>query len=397
MFGQPLTLSPPPQARPPTAPTPAPAAPPADRRPLVAAAIALAHLALAYAGAAWLAQAGPPSALHRFFEHVSLSGRVFFSQWFITGAVLYSLAAALWFLGHRPANPVRSVVGVFAVSSAVSVLLGADLARNPPGRGQTPGSISGLVYTLLTERQALLTLWLFATAAVAVGAYYLFRSFFAVEYTGSGIQIRLPGQTVYYMPIYPQISWQKTGIELREGEKVHVELSGYVSPGALQEITELQAHMDAFVKWQEGGSKPEEWHGLPQAPTWPYTGPCGYLEEWYGPTQKLEILEKHPIYKQDYFYRMDDGLTVKGLPHNKVLGIIRTAGEPEPRRAVRAQPAYDWTVDQERLLYLSSERYPLTIEAAKSGELWVVINDVDEARWDNGGMFFLKVTRQAWR
>jgi hypothetical protein len=365
-------------------------------------AIIIVHLLGAYAGAYWLAQdqLNPiSSALNTFFAQLSLSGSVFFSQLFISGCFLYALFLALWYFGVRPTSHTRAVGGAFALSFAISILLSADYGRRTASvDSNPPDSFSGLIYRLVTEHQPILALSLITLMAVLVGTYYIFRSLFSVEYTGSGIQIKLPGQTVYYMPVYPQISWQNTGISLREGEKITIELSGYVSPGALQEISELEEHMKAFVEWQDRGSKPEEWSGLPQAATWPYTGPEGYLEEWYGPTKKLEVLKSHPIYKQDYFYRKDTGLTVKGLPHNKVLGIIRAAGEPEPRKAERGQPAYDWENkdDQQRLLYLSSERYPVKIEAKKSGDLYIVINDVDEARWDNGGMFFLKLTRNAW-
>ncbi len=252
-------------------------------------------------------------------------------------------------------------------------------------------SLWGLIYVLLTQHQAVLVLSLLAFIATIAGVYYICRSLFMVEYIGAGVQIKLPGQTVYYVPIYPQVSWQPTGIVLKQGESVSIEISGYVSPGALQELSELNGHMDAFVRYQQTGSWPDKWEGRFQAPTWPYTPPIGYLEEWYGPEKKLGVLAKHSIYGEDYFYKKDRLLTVKGLPHNKVIGILWSEGEAPPRQADLKNTAYDWDNkdDREQLLLLSSVQYPIQVEARRSGELWIVINDVDIARWDNGGMFFL--------
>lgn len=104
--------------------------------------------------------------------------------------------------------------------------------------------------TLVTERQALLALSLILVTGVAVATYHLIRSAFLVEYTGAGVQIKLPGQTVYYVPIFPQLSWQDTGIELQKGEKVSIELSGRVSPGALHSrvLSAWTEHIDTFVE-----------------------------------------------------------------------------------------------------------------------------------------------------
>ncbi len=32
-------------------------------------------------------------------------------------------------------------------------------------------------------------------------------------------------------------------------------------------------------------------------------------------------------------------------------------------------------------------------ESAKEGELWIVINDADAYRWDNAGLFFIKIVK----
>ncbi len=83
-----------------------------------------------------------------------------------------------------------------------------------------------------------------------------------------------------------------------------------------------------------------------------------------------------------------------GQPHNKVFGIISYS---EPKNTVDDGPgnAYDWSNDEHRdlLIELSQYKYPYEIPTKRSGHLWVVINDVDQFRWDNGGLFWLKLTR----
>lgn len=324
----------------------------------------------------------------------------FFRHCFITSLVLHALLLAFSCYSFPKTSYLRPTLGAISLAAAVSFLLAAD-ARPGTSLAATgmPESFSSLLYILLSERQALLGLAVLTVLGVVIGTYYVLRSLFVVEYTGSGIQIKLPGQTVYYLPIYSQISWQNTEIVLKKGERVSIELSGQVSPGELQNIEELRKHMESFHEWQDAGARPEEWAKVHQAPTWPYTSPAGYKEEWYGGDTKLEILKINPIYKKkDFFYRDDTLLTVQGLPHNRVLGIIRGFGEPRPRDARRGQRAYKWQHwrDGQDLLYLSSDHYPILIEANKTGCLWVVINDVDEARWDNRGMFFLKLTKHSW-
>ncbi|HEU4885731.1 MAG TPA: hypothetical protein VFT45_26080 [Longimicrobium sp.] len=365
------------------------------RRRLVLAVLVVVHLAGAYAGIRLVGR----GSLAGWFTPLSVSGETFFSYLFVSGIFLYAVAAALRCF-RVPLPGGASLVGaVLAVSLAISILQAADAGRTTPTTIPAGLSLWGLMYVLLTQHPAVLVLSLLAFVATIAGVYYIFRSLLTVEYSGAGVQIKLPGQTVYYVPIYPQVSWQPTGIVLKQGESVSIEISGYVSPGALQELSELEDHMAAFVRYQETGRWPDDRAGRVQAPTWPYTPPIGYLEEWYGPGKKLDVLAKHPIYKKDYFYRDDPLLTVKGLPHNKVIGILRSEGEPEPRSASLDRAAYDWENegDREQLLLLSSVRYPIQVEARRSGELWIVINDVDIARWDNGGMFFLRLTQNAWR
>jgi hypothetical protein len=156
--------------------------------------------------------------------------------------------------------------------------------------------------------------------------------------------------------------------------------------------------MKELFEWIKKGSTPDTWSEKFLPSIWPYTGPEGYLKEWYGSEdQKKTILKNHPLYgSKDYYYQEDKFLTVKGLPHNVVLGFVQGSGEEKPLEATYREAAYDWREDREKLYKLSSENYPITIQIRKTGTFWVVINDVDIARWDNGGLFFMKLTKKRW-
>lgn len=360
----------------------------------------LLYLGVAYSGALLFTQ-GPlrPSEntdAFDVFSPLSLSGGVLFSSLFVSGLILFALVAAARRLsGHGPLR-LRIVGGIIALSIAVSVLLAADAAQRAQAAGAEPvDSLWGLLYTLLTQRQSLLILTLLMLVVAIIVSYYVVRSLFSVQYEGTGVQFRLPGQTVFYVPIYPQCSWQDTHIELREGQTVTVEISGYVSPGALGDLAALQKQKDAVMDWQGRGSKLEEYGEIIQDVTWPYTDAAGYQEEWYKEGTMIEILKSNPIYRQPEYYKKDTFLTIMGLPHNRVVGKIVDEGEEPPRKATEVGPGYDWSKPEDRdvLLDLSSKNYPIRLNVKCSGNLWVVINDVESIRWDNGGLFFLKLTR----
>jgi hypothetical protein len=324
---------------------------------------------------------------------------IFSKHFFTTEIFLISAFIAAWFLGLRPPSYIKSIAGIIALSFAVATLLTADsITSKSVELKEIPKSFPAVFYILFTQRQALLILIIFSFVLFSIGIYHLFRSLFTVTYSGSGIQIKLPGQLMYYFPIYPQLPWQNTKIMVKEGEKLSIELSGYVSPGALQDITLMKDHLDLMHKWQKNGDGQKIWKKHIKEAVWPYTGPEGYKEEYYGTEKKLEILKKHPFYKEDYYYKKDRCLTVQGLPHNKVLGYIQAGGDPPPLEARIGSPAYNYEnlEDKEKLINLSSESYPITIETKKTGVVWIVINDVDYARWDNAGMFFLKLIKHSW-
>jgi hypothetical protein len=399
------------------------------RSAALAAAVAAAHLALGLAGALLLRRfcpavpgAGACAVQTEVFTPLAMQGATFFGALFTTGVVLYALAAAVRGFGPPRPSVGRRVVGIAALSAAVSVLLAIDAqgrattaAQLATGAAPAPGpdSFWGVAYALLTERQAVSLLALVVAATLAVAAYHAARALLTVEYEGAGIQIRLPGQTVYYVPLYPQISWQNTRIAVRSGERMSIEVSGYVSPGALGSLDALRDHMRQYLAWSaQYGEQPRDASGnlptealeafrrIPAPGTWDYSGPAGYPEAWYDPKGQPEFLRSHELYRKPYYYQRDQELTVTGLPHNVVVGKIVAPGEPRPSESRPDQPGggYDYGRPEHRrdLLNLSSRRYPIDVEATKSGELWAVINDVDIARWDNTGMFFLKITRHAW-
>jgi hypothetical protein len=154
-----------------------------------------------------------------------------------------------------------------------------------------------------------------------------------------------------------------------------VEITGTVTPGYLQNVRKV--------------SSPSI------AEQWPFRGPEGYEEGFY----------KELVAKGGTHYEDDVGLTVQGYPHNTVIGVIVPEGEdPCPRNphrslrtpceATESRRGYARDQHQGILHVLSSPHYPKTLTAKQSGKLWVTINDADEWRWDNLGIFFMKLTKR---
>lgn len=363
---------------------------------------------------------------------------VFIRHFCLAGLTLQLLILALW-ISRPNLSYLRAASVGFLFAATISILLTIDSGKStaphemqaaefqvPAYTTQRPNTFSNLFYVLIVERPALLGLALLALGGLGASVYYIFRLLMPVEYTGSGIQIRLPGQSVYYLPIYPQVRWQKTGIELRQGERISVEIYGWASPGGLHGLKEWEEFTDRLVlyekihffsdlelttdetDWLEEHDResldrynkkerpvvPEEkwptWR-----PAWPFTGPEGYPKDFY--KDRLGVLRAHSLYKEAEFYKRDPLLTVQGCTHLQVFGTILRPGE-EPKSTRMGHPAYNWgnPSDREQLLCLSSMSYPIEVECPRSGYLWTVINDVDEARWDNVGLFFMKLTRRSW-
>jgi hypothetical protein len=99
-------------------------------------------------------------------------------------------------------------------------------------------------------------------------------------------------------------------------------------------------------------------------------------------------------------YKYDTGLTVQGVSHNRVVGILLEEGSGPPNSASGSsasdsKPGYRYSdeADKEKLLLFkgNQETSLQTMKAYSDGELLVVINDADAYRWDNVGIFFLKI------
>jgi hypothetical protein len=271
---------------------------------------------------------------------------------------------------------------------------------NEPG---THGmSVSELVYKLFVQRKSLVALFVLCTSATVLVTYYIISSLVRVEYQGSGMVVQLPGETVYYIPLYPyslsqETSWQSTGIELQKGDEFTVEISGMVSPGFLQIAPEMLQWTKKQEEWWKcqarGKERCGEEPGVPPV-RWPFTGPQGYLPEWY-PDRTGN--DKPHAGKKGYEYIVrnyhdDQALTVKGVPHNFVLGLILPESEyPRKSRQYDMEDAQDKKV----LVNFSCDGYPRDYKVSETGNLWVVINDADVFRWDNGGSFLLTLTKHA--
>lgn len=291
--------------------------------------------------------------------------------------------------------------GIWAVALgalAVSILLALD---EHPARGEEnveKMTFAGLAYVLFVKRKPLLALLVLSVAGVGLAVYYVSKSIgVTFETEGSTFSVKLPGQTVYYFPIHSQQGWQNTGIKLKADQTFKYSITGSVSPGYLQDIDERSRKLREYRMNGEEYKEAE--------PDWPFTGPEGLLAKWYkdiadkdrrncdkahGNNEKAKqkcysVVTKH--------FDDDTGLTVQGVAHNRVVGII-LAGE-EPHSAGGGKPGYDYRRrgDTNKLILFDGTA-PTQLKTAKAnadGVLWIVINDADVYRWDNAGLFFLKL------
>ena len=206
------------------------------------------------------------------------------------------------------------------------------------------------------------------------------------------ISPRFMGQPTYYVAVDPY-GWQNTGIRLRKGDKFEVFLSGKVSPGFLKNLDAMRKYDAEIVAYKKNNGTPPA-PKIP-APEWPFTGPEGYTDKEYARVAGTDKKVLMPSYEKD------DGLTVKGLPHNTVVGIVLPDGvlpeEAKPIGNGKSQPGYSCCRDEigkTDLLLLSDRNYPKEMESKGTGALWVTINDADAFRADNAGMFFMRLKKK---
>ncbi len=303
----------------------------------------------------------PRSFGQTFLRNAESQVSSFLAVWTALAAVGSLLYLGLFFASIRRFSWYE-IAAVVAVTGAIAVLLVMDDGGAEDRDDLGNMTFGGLVYLLLTRRRAVLALSCFIGAGSIIAAYYIVTSLLVVEYQGvSGtLVVRLPGQTVYYRPLHPY-GWENTQIRLREGQVFEVEITGRVSPGLLQETDKIKKYIDAQVAWRGAGAPPE---GEPKLP---------------------------------------ELLTVRGRPHNQVIGVIlpeggqlcyKKAGTARPCEAndVPRTPGYDAKEDARLLYFLSSKDYPLSLQARHTGVLWLTVNDADGLRFDNAGLFFVKIS-----
>jgi hypothetical protein len=282
---------------------------------------------------------------------------------------------------------------------------------------QNSMSVSELIYRLFVRRKSLVALFVVCTLLAVLVTYRFISALFSVEYEGeAGIVVHLPGETVYYIPVYPYSSnadslqsaglpnagqttgWQNTGIEIQADDEFTFEVSGMVSPGHLQNTPAMTDWTDKSQKyWDCKMTNPSRdvCGELPVQPAlkWPFTGSEGYHADWYPNPIHSNAQQDIRMRKEGHkyinrAYQDDEGLTIQGIPHNWVIGVIRPEGhQPENH--------YDFAKDKAMLVNFSCKQrdYPREYKAAQPGFLWVVINDADAYRWDNEGWFLLKLTK----
>jgi hypothetical protein len=109
-----------------------------------------------------------------------------------------------------------------------------------------------------------------------------------------------------------------------------------------------------------------------------------------------ERVKKSCIARKTKHYNDDTGLTVQGVPHNRVVGITLPRGEipnkPSPERPDSpGKPGYKYSEDGDKLIKFDVDPEQRKMEATPkhAGVLWVVINDAEVFRWDNAGLYFM--------
>jgi hypothetical protein len=330
----------------------------------------------------------------------------FFSLWGVCTTVLFLPRLALGVLGVlgcRWVQLAQFVGGAAIFGFVLALLLQLDLERENSVAEILEPTLTGLIYELFVRRTSLLAFFALTLGAMILTIYYVSTSLFRPEYEpASGLLVfRLPGETWYYVPISPYGDsedvggWQNTHIPLQEGDWFSFAVSGSVSPGALslKNLREI-----------ENGVGPTDW---------PFSGPEGYDPNWYPNGTKLVPNPKQYLDHDDF--RADAELTVMGMPHNTVVGIIMPNGEKPCRASGNKayqrgkckkdpnQSGYDLVHNKDKdpeipyLLNFSCHPadYPGEHQASRRGYLWVEINDADDFRWDDAGFFFFKLTKQA--
>src|SRR5262245_17826816 len=97
--------------------------------------------------------------------------------------------------------PIIGAVVAFALT--ISILLTLDDSQAPNGENLENMTFAGLGYVLLVRRKPLLAALVLTLFAMVLTVYYLSKLMgVAFETEGSSLTIKLPGQTIHYIPIH---------------------------------------------------------------------------------------------------------------------------------------------------------------------------------------------------
>jgi hypothetical protein len=223
----------------------------------------------------------------------------FLKAWLAFTAALFLPYLGIYLMGFQPIEWWRFLFGAMPVAAAVALLLEMDKheqaesgpaperdeTRASNGNGAHGMSAAELAYTLFARRKSLVALFVLCSAITVLITYHFVSSLVRVEYEGaSGMVVNLPGETVYYIPLYPYSSfpgrsWQNTGIGLQKDDEITFEISGMVSPGILENLEDMRGWREKEAKWWDcKAGKGVDCGNEPAQPTikWPFTGPQGY-------------------------------------------------------------------------------------------------------------------------
>jgi hypothetical protein len=190
------------------------------------------------------------------------------------GLVLYVAFYAALGVDTPFKDKVFAILAVVSFTLTISILLALDDDQQPIEENLENMTFAGLGYVLLVRRKPLVAVLVLTLAAIGLAVYYLSKSMgVTLEAEGSSLPIKLPGQTIHYIPIHSQLGWQNTGIELKAEQKVKYSIAGAVSPGYLQDIDIRSAQLRGYKLALHDDESPE--------PRWPFTGPEGYEQDQY--------------------------------------------------------------------------------------------------------------------
>lgn len=337
---------------------------------------------------------------------------------FILGSLIYT--SIIMFGKGSFAVEKSFILGIASLSAVLALLFAIDKQKSIPQSLYKEGTGKLLSYFLITRTSSALGLVILLSIIIIVVSRQ-FGENIELEFANErGLVIATRKNLTHYFPINPFDSWQNTGINVKKGDTLEYIITGAVSPGYSQNIKEINRWVDKSIQCEKaykkaipacGGvehcnndaecanatltqveenrcnckdqaeddkRKCNDKNGDAPLIPWPHTDPGGYDDHFYTTYSKQKGLEEY--YHLEH-YKKDPRLTVVGKPHNSVIGIVSTEELKKEK--------FNWDEHREVLYDLSSPSGG-EVEIKSKGKLWVVINDSDGFRLDNGGLYFLK-------